>query len=710
MAQYIAHKTADDGNEQRILTHLSETAMLSSRFAEGFDAEDTAKLCGQCHDIGKYSDAFQRRIRGSTEQVDHSTAGAKELFERRDLLSAFCVAGHHSGIPDLGTRFDAETESTLLARMKRPLQDYSAFRSEVTLPTAAHPPAKIQTPQACFFYTHMLFSCLVDADYLNTEQFMSPQTERGTFDDLAVVSKRLDDFLMRKGWLCGETGLNRLRSEILCTVQAKAQQSAGLFTLTVPTGGGKTIASMAFALRHAIAHGMQRVIYVIPYCSILEQTQSIFESIFGVQNVIAHYATVDYGSTDESICSTRMLAAENWDAPIILTTSVQFFESLYGNRPSQCRKLHNIANSVMIFDEAQMLPVPFLRPCVHAISTLVQQYGCSGVLCTATQPSLAPILQAEGYRNQICELCPQPLMMYTAFRRVQYAYLGNLDNDALADRLNREQSVLCIVNNRAQAQALFALLQGEGRFHLSTAMIPLHRRMVLDEIRSRLLHGLPCKVVSTSLVEAGVDLDFPIVYRAMAGLDSILQAGGRCNREGKHAIEDSTVYFFDSETKAPRALWQGIAASEYVVRQYPDIAAPNAIEAYFQFLFYRMKSDSDLDAEGILADAASGKFPFASVAKRFHLIRDDACTIYVPLGEGAALTDLLLQGAPLSRRQMRTLGQYGVSVYPQLYQSMLAQGKAVMVADGVAVLSDLSLYQDALGLPLKMNEGEGLFC
>ncbi len=482
---------------------------------------------------------------------------------------------------------------------------------------------------------------------------------------------------------------------------------AGLYTLTVPTGGGKTVASMAFALNHAKNHGMGRIIYIIPYTSIIEQTHAVFSEIFGEENVVAHYADVQYKTEEDgAYTDRRRLAAENWDAPIILTTSVQFFESLYANRPSRCRKLHNIAGSVLIFDEAQMLPVPYLRPCVSAIAQLVDRYGCTAVLCTATQPSLNPLFDACRRENTLREICPWDLAEDPVFRRVTFAREGTLNNARLADRLGAEKQVLCVVNSRRQAQELYALLEEEGSYHLSTTMYPLHRRRVLGEIRGRLREGQPCRVVSTSLVEAGVDVDFPTVYKALAGLDSMLQAAGRCNREGRRPAKDSIVHLFKSEAWAPEVIRQNVAAAEGTLRTFEDLLSPRTVEAYFQLLYYTLKGPAALDAKGILAEIQDSFMPFASVASRFRLIEGADHFIYIPLEGGEALAEEL-KYAGVSRGLMRRLGPYAVGVYPRQFQALTECGAAQRVTENTAVLCDLAQYSKTTGLSLEAGGGLG---
>ena len=491
-------------------------------------------------------------------------------------------------------------------------------------------------------------------------------------------------------------------------------QPRGLYTLTVPTGGGKTVSSLAFALAQAAAQGLQRVIYVIPYTSIIDQNAEVFAGILGRKNVLEHHAGAEYSAAENSdeAAYRKALAAENWDAPVVVTTSVQFFESLYGNRPARCRKLHNIANSVIIFDEAQNLPVPYLRPCVAAIAELVKNYRCTAVLCTATQPALQPLFAEFAPELPLRELCPDPAAQYAAFRRVSLHDLGTLPQAALAQRLNESAQMLCIVNRRKTAQELFAALPAEGRFCLTTLQCPAHRKQLLRQIRARLQAGQPCRVVATSLIEAGVDVDFPTVYREICGLDSILQAAGRCNREGKRTAAESPVCIFTlQDAPVPPMLRLNVSTTQRVLQAFADPADPQAIEQYFTF--YRdLKGDAQLDAKGILPGIAHGMdhkiMPFAAVAEKFRLIESPAETVYVPLGRGAELLATLQQGRA-DRSVFRALGQYGVTVYPDHLRLLQQAGAVQQWQDTVWYLTDLRYYEQETGLSLQIETGEAWF-
>ena len=708
---YLAH-IAGDGRKQTAAEHLNGTAERCALFAAPFGAEELGRLAGLSHDLGKYSMEFQRRL-DNGPKVDHATAGAFACWRMGQPLAAFAAAGHHGGLPDGGTQGDSPDAGTFLGRMKRAerggLPDCSPWTEEIALATPPPPPCGTE-PLSQIFFTRMLFSCLTDADFLDTEAFMdgSPRPEHpAPLDDLW---ERLQRHI--SGWFPPQGELNSRRCAVLeqCIRMGKTQPP-GLFTLTVPTGGGKTVASLAFALAQARARarGLRRIIYVIPYTSIIEQTAQEFRTILGAENVLEHHSNAAYEIDAEATPKTVRLAqaAENWDMPVVVTTAVQFFESLYANRPSQCRKLHNLAGSVILFDEAQLLPLPCLRPCVHAIAQLVQHYGASAVLCTATQPALGPLFAEFLPGRPAVELCPPELCPPESFRRVCFRQAGRLDWDTLSGQLQQHEQVLCVVNSRKSAQEIFTRLSGEGNFHLSTLMYPAHRRAKLEEIRRRLKEGLPCRVISTSLIEAGVDVDFPAVFREEAGLDSILQAAGRCNREGKRPVSESIVTLFRGEAAPPPLFQTAIGAGRMVLEQYDDIASREAIQAYFHTLL-ELKGAEAQDIYGILPKIRTELFPFQSVAERFHMIDSPTRTVYIPLGAGAELVGRLRAGER-SRALFRQLGQYGVSIYENHFAALDQAGDLERLEDGSAILATLSLYSEETGLSLEADCGKAFF-
>lgn len=711
-SRWLAH-ISDDQKEQTILAHLQGTAAQAKAFASPFGAEEQAELAGLAHDIGKYTQAFQKRLRGMTIPVDHSTAGAVECWQMRQPFAAFAVAGHHGGLPDGGSQTDGPDQTTLWGRIKRKerdlLEPYESWRQEIILPKAGVPAFIRNRPgPEWVFFTRMLYSCLVDADFLDTEAFMEGQSRPVLPTSMEQLWDKLQNYL--SGWFPPKGELNRQRCEILqACIRAGNAQQMGLFSLTVPTGGGKTVASLAFALAHAKRHGLRRVIYVIPYTSIIEQTAEIFRAILGAENVLEHHSNVLYELEGEADPHAIRLAkaTENWDMPVVVTTAVQFFESLYACRSSQCRKLHNIAGSVVIFDEAQMLSVSYLRPCIWAISQLIRDYGVSAVLCTATQPALKPIFQEFLPEAAMRELCPPGVCQQKVFRRVTFRQEGVLTWEALASRLNAYDQVLCIVNTRNAAREVYRRLDRAGSFHLSTLMYPSHRMSQLAEIRRRLKEGLPCRVVSTSLIEAGVDVDFPTVFRELAGLDSILQAAGRCNREGKRPAGESMVFIFEGEEKAPPLFSIAIGAGKHAMARHTDMASQEAIHDYFYELLDLTGKEAQ-DQAKILPLLQSEFFPFRTLAERFHLIDASTRTVYVPLGEGAELVERLRAGAG-GRQLYRQLGQYGVSVYERHFTALNEAGDLEVLENNAAILLNTELYSHETGLSLENDSGKALF-
>ena len=732
---YLGHLDEKTGRAQLLRDHLTGVADLAGRFAAAFGEEEMGRLLGLYHDVGKYSREFQAYIRAGEEEkkrrrgsVDHSTAGAQEIAKLRQGAAAplaFCIAGHHAGIPNRGERADPEGAATLLGRLKRKgLPDYRAYRTENDAPAAVPSALYAQVAAEAFpamLYTRMLFSCLVDADFLDTEDFMAAgKVGREGFASLDTLLERLQKSLEEK-FLKPKTEkekqkrqlpINEKRSALLAQSIAAGKEAKGnLYRLTIPTGGGKTISSLAFALHYA-AHAKRkrkRIIYVIPYTSIIEQNAAVFRELLGEENVVEHHQHVDYDDAQDTDMNRKRLATENWDAPVIVTTNVQFFESLFSNRPSKCRKLHNLAESIVIFDEAQMIPLDYLRPSLAAIEALVRHYACTAVLCTATQPPLGQFFSED---MQPLEICPALMENAAFFRRTKISLReGTMTEEELAEEMAAHAQALCIVNVKKTAQHVFDLLEEEeGNYHLSTNLYPVHREQVLEEIRERLKDGKPCRVISTSLVEAGVDLDFPCVYREINGLDSIVQAAGRCNREGRRTAEESVVHVFSLE-KLARNAQLAARLTKLVAREYgDDMANPLAIQRYFEEL-YDVSGPVRLDKEEIMDKIE--EWAFADVAEKFRFIADKTKAVLVPRTEEARHLLGRIEQGERSRSLMRMAGRYMVQVYAgkptALFDRLAAQGKIRILDETVAVLDDVSWYDAQKGLKENISEGEGMF-
>lgn len=712
----LAHISEDETRSQTLTDHLRGTAALAGQFASAFSAGAEGEFVGLLHDLGKDSPGFQHRLHGGPP-VDHSTAGAQAALQQNDPCAAFAIAGHHSGIPDGGHRQDAPDEPTLSGRIKRQVPVAGGLPPITARPALPAWVAESKDNLTAAFFTRMLFSCLVDADFLDTETFMNGSpAPRGTGQSIPELRKKMKVKADRYLTGAASSPVCAQRNQVLqaCLEQGRTGPR-GIYTLTVPTGGGKTFASLAFALEHAAAHGLNRVIYVIPYTSIIDQTAQTFTDLLGEENVLAHFSTADYKMVEKDDLTPSqyrsLLASENWDAPVIVTTAVQFFESLYANRSSRCRKLHNLANSVLIFDEAQTLPCDYLRPCVSAIAQLVQHYGVTAVLCTATQPDLGGLFREFAPEQPLRELSPDPDLLYQVLRRVTLGDLGTVSYEALVGQLKGHEQVLCVVNRRKTAQTLFAALPQDGSYCLTTLLCAADRRRQLAEIRARLENGLPCRVVSTSLIEAGVDVDFPSAYREQAGLDSLLQTAGRCNRNGKRLAAESPVWLFRLEDcPAPRMIRANVDALAYVQQHFARLDTPEAILAYFRQLYANKAS---LDRHGILPAFEKGNspgqfFPFARAAEQFRLIESPTRTVYLPIGEGKALCEQLRRQGP-NRVLLRQLGLYSVDCYEGQLKALLAAGALEELPGGELLLANPGFYSAEIGLTVEIETGNGLF-
>jgi CRISPR-associated endonuclease/helicase Cas3/CRISPR-associated endonuclease Cas3-HD len=710
---YYAHSTdrQDKSDWQPLKDHLEDVADIARGFAKDFGAESFGYAAGLLHDIGKYSPEFQRRLEGAKIRVDHSTAGAKEavklygIFQSRIL--EYIITGHHGGLLNYGTK-----ECGLDERLSRSfLPDYSTYKSEILAPdlNKVRPsltPINNKMGFAISFYTRMLFSCLVDADFLDTERFLSPDKSslRGQYESFNELFTKFDNYMNIKLSTAEENPINRYRREIYEQCMEKAELPPQMFSLTVPTGGGKTLSSMAFALNHLKKHNLNRILYVIPYTSIIEQNADVFREIFGTQNVLEHHSNYDPKNEKSENTDTTQdklkLSSENWDIPIVVTTNVQFFESLFSNRVSRCRKLHNLAKSVIILDEAQMLPTGFLKPCLAALSELVVNYGSTVVICTATQPNLNGLLD-ESIRP--VEIMSSPQELYEAFRRVHVTDLGDLEDADLSARLNAHKQVLCIVNTRKHAQKLYEQLSGpKSSYHLSARMCPVHRRAKLKEIKNLLRTGDECRVVSTQLIEAGVDIDFPAVYRAKAGIDSVCQASGRCNREGK--LDYGEVYVFRStESYGKVTSWQSRVAEigSMIFDEWDDPLSLPAVGRYFERL-YSYEGDG-LDKKKILPSFEERlrdiAFPFEDVADAFNLIESNTRDIIIPYDDKARAIIKQIQYTGFPGNYVRSLQGYTVSIYLEEFKALERINAISSIADRFFVLDgEGNYYSENIGL------------
>lgn len=683
--KYYAHsKEGRPVEEWQLLEdHLRGVAELASRFASEFQSADWAWNAGRLHDLGKADSAFQgylRRENGLDDadydagNVNHSSAGTAYAEEKMGpcvgRVIAYLAAGHHAGLPDWYT---SETgHAALTKRLEEGRENLQRIQDDAgeivgELRRTTRPPVFVK--QGDFhLWVRMLYSCLVDADYLDTESFMQPhQVEsRSGFETLAELKPIFDAFMGNKAAKAEKTPVNTIRQEILAACRSAAQQDTGLYSLTVPTGGGKTLSGMAFALDHAVKHGKRRIIYVIPYTSIIEQTAQTLAGIFGSENVVEHHSNLD----PERETQRAKLAAENWDAPIIVTTNVQFFESLYAAKSGRCRKLHNIVNSVVILDEAQLLPPELLTPCVDVMNRLVRSYGVTMVLSTATQPALPKLTPPT-------EIIPVALNLYDRLKRTEFNLPDlktRIEWADLAERLQQHDQVLCVVNTRRDCYDLFRLMP-VGTIHLSALMCGEHRSSVIADIKQRLEEGRPIRVISTQLVEAGVDIDFPVVYRALAGLDSIAQAAGRCNREGR--MEKGEIHVFVPPKSAPLGL---LRKGEDTTKELSsiegfDLHQANIFARYFELFYSRVNDTGGRFNDWLVRDENPHlHFQFRTAAEKFSLIDDKAQrAVFVRYGDSPKWLDQLRAIGP-TRENMRRLQRYTVNLSLWVFNQAKADG------------------------------------
>jgi CRISPR-associated endonuclease/helicase Cas3 len=716
------------------------------------------------HDLGKYSEAFQNYLRNTADsdageedqpnsppttsnngsspsagKVDHSTFGAQHahrLFQDPALadIAAFCIAGHHAGLTDyMPTANNPNSTSSLADRLAA-----TAPRvPPVTLPAAlVLPPAPAMPPfhfipvslgfQLAFF-TRMLFSALIDADRLATEEFCDPplaaQRAR-TPVAIASLARQLDQHLADKQRNAPATPVNAARRQVLAHCLAAAPLPRGFFSLHVPTGGGKTLASLAFALHHSVVSDkipaqnppLRRVVMAIPFTSIIEQTVDVY---LHALHPLGDSAILEHHSNIQEAKSTRRnkLASENWDAEIIVTTNVQLYESIFASKTSPCRKLHRLANSVIILDEAQTIPVDLLQPTLAALQELVLNYGCTVVLCTATQPALEhrPTEFAIGIPAEtIRAIIPDPVALHHELDRVQVQRLGPLTDDRLVARLSKHEQVLCIVNSRPHAAALYQALASihgtAGCYHLSTFMCAQHRREKLAEIRSRLADGQPCRVVSTQLIEAGVDVDFPTVYRARAGFDPIAQAAGRCNREGKRCDSigqpaKGDVFLFDTAKPPPAGLLRSAAdATRELIPRYPNPLLPEAVHHFFRNFYWRQEQGKKWDRPDVMGcleqqGAKKLTLSFKEASSRYKIIRDEQESILVPYNKEAdRLISLLNRNPEVHFHTLRQCQPYLVGVREESLKKMLANHTLMLHDCGLYLLMNPAAYSPDIGI------------
>lgn len=752
--RFFAHSHPDEpapGAKWHTLgDHLRDAANLAEAFAGEASATlrsaaasrltEVTRSAALVHDLGKYSQDFQRRLRGEPVQVVHSLQGAKVAAAKKSVDAAMAIAGHHAGIPSLSAFQDAfaslrHDPDEIWPIASKDLAELERIRF------SSVPQELVEDRLRAEVCIRLLFSCLVDADYLDTERHFEPEKAARRASIPLDAGSRLETLLeatRRVSHKCPEGPVKAARKRVLDACLAAARHPPGFFSLTVPTGGGKTLSSMAFSLRHAELHGLRRIIYVLPYLNIIEQNARILSEIFGNQAVLEHHSLVDAGSDPAGATAIEVpetprqrLAAENWDSPLIVTTSVQFFESLFANRPSRCRKLHRIPRSVIVLDECQTLPTGLVAPILSMLTTLVEDYGVTVVFCTATQPAfhLRRGFECGIPAKRVREIVPEGRELFRVMQRTEprWETAGPTSWERLAERIAECRQALAVVNLRAHARELFrqvSALVPEGTYYLSTDLCPVHRLGRLDEIRARLAKGLECRVVSTQLIEAGVDVDFPDVFRALGPLDSIAQAAGRCNREGRlveaggQPRRGIVTVFLPEDHRVASGVYRLATdktlalINEAIARtgEGPDLHDPAVYQDYFRRLYV----DTDLDAHDLQRsrDSARRRLDFPKVADLFELIPKATTPVIVEYdGQARGLVDLLRRAVKRAgyapRGILRQLQRYQVQRWPnefagdrQLYRvEALAEDTWVWVAR----------YDEALGVGAA-SDGQNPLC
>ena len=726
--EIISHIYKDDkdcwhiqSNEQ----HLEGVARLSESFADEFGMGSWGRALGLLHDKGKERKSFQDYIRQNSGlepeihcslEHNHAFVGgilAKSMYGKGSE-SMLCnqIISHHSGLHDY-----CQIEETLKKDIP---SDVNRCVEKIQL---NRPPFSLSPIKGCKGMTsdanhlsRMLFSCLVDADYLDTELFMDEQSARKRINGISLQSllpllETYIDNLQKKG---NESEVNAIRNQIQERCASMSNVEKGFYSLTVPTGGGKTLSSLVWALRHAVHNGMKRIIIAIPYTSIIVQTASILKQIFGEEAVLEHHSNFDPLSLkSKEMQHKAKLATENWDYPIVVTTNVQLFESMFSNKPSDCRKLHNIVNSVIILDEVQTLPTDYLQPIVDALKSYQRMFGISVLFTTASQPVLSGLIEGcnpkaafQGIDN-ITEIMPKEYVLHDKLRRVRL----EIDNtgstyDEIADRLSQHNKVLCIVNTRNDAREIFERLPKEGMtIHLSRMMCPRHVSKAIQEIKQALSDNSETviRVVATQLIEAGVDIDFPVVYRQEAGLDSILQAAGRCNREGKLDMATTYVFSLSVEHKLYGSIIDANNARLNMIN-VNDWFAPDTMTEYFRQLYSRKETFDKKDIKTLLYKPK--EMCFAEAAKDFRLIEETGKTVYVNMDNSLELVERLKNDG-ITYSLMKQLSQYSVNIHERDFLKLWSYGAIEEVIEGIYVVNDRAQYDENIGLRLDnhwMNE------
>jgi len=720
---YIAHRS-ESGKIQTVKEHNQNVGKLAAEMAIP-ELSATCRESGNGHDIGKYQMKFQRRIDGEAIRVEHSICGAMAVIEKygknpQSLLMALCIAGHHGGIPDCGTSLDIAEVSTLNGRLKRETEDFSQYQKELPLGDIDIKAIEklilkyCTTPEEvveCFaFLTRYCFSCVVDADTIDTMRAMEnppPQPLTANFEEcIERLDKRLASFKPK-------TDLQKARFNIQKQAFQNIIRNADVYLMGTPTGSGKTLASLKCALERVRISNKKRVIYVIPYNSIIDQTVSEFEEILGESaQILRHQSSFKYETAEdisEDYRKSYIFACENWDAQIIVTTAVQFFESVYSNRRGKLRKLHNIADSVLVFDEAHLMPVEWLQACLRAVAFTTKILHSEALFLTATMPSFGQLMNQYALKTMsVMDIVPDK-SEFKYFKKNTYKDLGKVSQEFLLGKAMESPSSLIVVNSRRTAKQLYEKCSGK-KYHLSTYMTLNDRKRVIKEVRSELknlytdfpdMKDVPPErriiLIATSLVEAGIDFDFYTAFRELRGLDNLLQTGGRCNREGLFINGD--VYSFMLDDCEYKYAEQNITLS--IMRDYDDISSNEAVTEYFNRLF-EAKKDEITKRSLYQMCTRLELIPFKTYSDNMHVIDSDTVSLIVPQTEECK--KLIEKAKYTGFLETRILQDCCCSIYPKELEALTSSG-CISDINGVSVLNDMAFYDSDTGVRL---EGEAI--
>lgn len=703
---YIAHKSKD-GRKQPLIEHLTNVAKLSSQFAKSFNAENIAYEIGLYHDIGKYSDEFQKRINGSNIKVDHSTPGAKEVanFNYGPII-AEAIAGHHTGLPDLGNDTDIPNGSSLKSRFQRPLCNIDAYKNELKNNNSYKEYREYTSNWFdIMFFTRMLFSCLVDADRTDTRLFNNIQINNNV-DTIEKLTKTINQIITQI--IANPSNkLNKIRSSILSRcLQSANSLDNGIYKLNLPTGAGKTLDSIAFALNNAMLNHKDRIIFIVPYTSIIDQTAMIYKSYFGQMNVLEHHSDIDYEINDDDydnikeIKQYKKLATTNWDSPIIITTVVQFFESLFSYKTSKCQKLHNIANSIIIFDEAQTIPIEYLKSCLRAIYELYKHYNCSIVLSTATQPPFEELFSKMNINVQLKDICAISKEEQDTFKHCNIQELPVMTKEDFLNIIDINSQSLIICNTKSLAEDLYLSLHIDNKYYLTTNLTSFDRKQRIKEISNDLKNDKPIIVISTSLIEAGVDFDFQYVYREFSGIDNIIQCAGRCNREGKRPVNDCYTYYFElSDSSVEYHVAKNKNASFQALKRNLNI-----FDTQYDYYMYLWNYLVETDKKDILNmhNGYNGIFmPFREISNEFKLIEQEGKTIYIDNSNSCELLkklrNIIKNDLYIDQSLLTKLEQFSIGVSNNTYKELLKLNWLEVLDESISIL-DSSHYDKEIGL------------